>query len=99
MNKYLKLGLSLLLDGIGMVSYLIPGFGEGIDIAWGPISFVIMTQMYKGSTGKIAGIVSALEEMVPATDVIPTFTLTWLYVYVGKKDTIQDAQVIEVEEA
>lgn len=98
MNKYLKLGLSLLFDGIGMISYLIPGLGEGIDIAWGPISFLLMTQMYKGSVGKVAGIVAAMEEMLPATDVVPTFTLTWLYVYVGQKDKSNDGEVIDISE-
>jgi len=97
MNKYLKLGLSILFDAIGMVSYLVPAVGEALDVAWAPISFVIMTQMYKGSVGKTAGIVSALEEIAPGTDVIPTFTLTWLYVYVGQKDKVQDAEVIEVK--
>ena len=97
MNKYLKLGLGLLFDGIGMLSYVVPGIAEGIDIAWGPISYVLMTQMYKGSVGKIAGIVSAMEEMLPATDVVPTFTLTWLYVYVGQK--AKEGEVIDITEA
>ena len=42
--------------------------------------------MYKGKVGKIAGIFDFVEELVPVFDFIPTFTLTWIYVYVIKAD-------------
>jgi hypothetical protein len=32
--------------------------------------------MYKGNKGKIAGIISFLEEIIPFLDVIPSFTIT-----------------------
>ena len=38
--------------------------------------------MYKGQTGKIAGTFSFIEEIVPGLDIIPTFTITWFYVFV-----------------
>ena len=56
-NKSRDLILSLLFDAIGMMSYTIPFIGELADIAWAPISGILLAAMYKGATGKIAGIV------------------------------------------
>jgi len=83
-RKEIKLILSLLFDGIGLISYTIPFFGEGIDIIWAPISGLLLAYMYKGTVGKVAGIFGFIEEMIPMLDVIPTFTITWLYTYVIK---------------
>lgn len=84
-HKFLKLFLGIVFDLIGMISYLIPGIAETIDVIWAPISGLLLAKMYSGLTGKIAGIFGTLEELIPFTDVIPTFTLTWIYVYVIKK--------------
>ena len=89
-NKFLKLALSLLFDGIGYLSYLFPGLGEVTDVVWAPISAFLMTKMYKGNKGKIAAIATFIEEIMPGLDVIPSFTLMWLFTYVftffDKKD-------------
>ena len=50
--------------------------------------------MYKGQTGKIAGTFSFIEEIIPGLDIIPTFTITWFYVYVFKSKTQES--IIEV---
>eukprot|EP00389_Voromonas_pontica_P009715 GDKH01014755.1.p1 GENE.GDKH01014755.1~~GDKH01014755.1.p1 ORF type:complete len:51 (-),score=3.17 GDKH01014755.1:62-214(-) len=42
--------------------------------------------MYKGRIGQGAGAITFIEELVPGLDIIPTFTLTWIYTYVIKKD-------------
>jgi hypothetical protein len=76
-----KLILGLLFDIIGMLSYIVPGAGEFIDVIWAPIGGFILSVMYKGTVGKIGGIVEFIEEIVPGIDVIPTFTLTWIYEY------------------
>ena len=34
----------------------------------------------------IAGLFGTIEELSPFTDVIPTFTITWFYTYVLKKE-------------
>ncbi|RSC93223.1 hypothetical protein [Tenacibaculum singaporense] len=87
-KKYQKLALSLLFDAIGYVSYLIPGLGELSDIVWAPASAYIMTKMYKGNKGKVAGAITFIEEAMPGLDVVPTFTLMWLYTYVfSSKET------------
>ena len=78
-NRNLILGV--LFDGIGMVSFSIPLLGEFSDVIWAPIAGFLMTWMYKGNIGKIAGIITFLEEIIPFVDVIPSFTLTWIYTY------------------
>ena len=85
MNKYKKLGLGILFDALGYVSFIIPGFGEFTDIIWAPLSAWLMTKLYKGKPGKVAAIVNFVEEALPGVDVVPTFTLMWLYTYVFKK--------------
>lgn len=92
MNKYKKLALSLLFDALGYVSFIIPGIGEFSDIIWAPVSAYLMTKLYKGKTGKIAAAIAFLEEAMPGLDVIPTFTLMWLYTNVFKTEE----QVIDV---
>jgi len=84
-KKQKQLILSLLFDAIGMFSYTLPFIGEFADLAWAPISGIILASMYKGTVGKIGGVVSFLEELLPFTDILPTFTLTWVYTYYFSK--------------
>ncbi|SHI73139.1 hypothetical protein SAMN04487911_10529 [Arenibacter nanhaiticus] len=81
-DKIRDLFLGLLFDGIGMLSFVIPGIGEFSDIVWAPVSAWLMTRLYKGKIGKVAGVVNFIEEIVPGFDIIPSFTLMWLYTYV-----------------
>lgn len=83
-NTFKKLLLCLLFDGIGMLSFAIPFIGEFSDIIWAPIAGWLMTRLYKGKIGQGAGIITFIEEIVPGLDVIPTFTLMWVYTYVFK---------------
>lgn len=83
MIKYLVLGLAF--DGVGMLSFFIPGIGEFSDIIWAPLAGWIMMRMYKGNPGKVAGVVAFLEELLPGLDIIPSFTLMWLYTFIIKK--------------
>ena len=85
-NKRQKLFLGILFDFIGMLSYIIPGVAEYTDIIWAPISAFLMFSMYKGTTGKVAGVISFIEEAFPFIDIIPTFTLTWIYKFVIHND-------------
>ena len=80
MNKSPQLFLSLLLDALGYVSIIFPPF----DFVWAPLSGLIMTKLYKGKAGKIAGVVAFLEEALPFTDVIPTFSIMGVYTYLIK---------------
>jgi len=90
-KKYKKLILSIILDVVGYFTIL------PIDIVWAPISGYLMTKMYKGSKGKVAGIVSFLEEIIPFSDVIPTFTIMWFYTYVFNKGSEEKEKIDVIE--
>jgi hypothetical protein len=77
-SKFKKLILGLLFDGLGYVSFIFPPF----DFVWAPLSAYLMTKLYKGKKGKIAAAINFVEEALPFLDVIPTFTLMWLYTFV-----------------
>ena len=76
-SKYKKLALSILFYFIGFI--------PGIDLVWAPLSGYLMTKMYKGTTGKVAGVITFIEEAFPFFDIIPTFTIMWVYTYVFEK--------------
>ena len=84
-NRINKLLLGLLFDGIGMISFSIPLLGEFSDVIWAPIAAFLMTKMYKGRVGRVASVLTFVEEIIPFTDVIPSFTLTWIYTYYFQK--------------
>lgn len=83
-TKARDLILGLLFDAIGMMSFSIPLIGEFSDVIWAPISGLLMVWMYKGKSGKIGGMFAFLEELIPFTDIIPSFTLMWIYKYLLK---------------
>ncbi|MDH7912499.1 hypothetical protein [Winogradskyella sp. SYSU M77433] len=82
MKKSRKLILGLIFDALGYVSFVFPLF----DVVWAPLSAYLMTKMYKGKEGKVAAVVSFIEEALPFFDVIPTFSIMWLYTYVIKTE-------------
>ncbi len=94
-EKYKKLALGIVLDAIGMITFTLPFVGEFGDVIWAPLSAIIMTKMYKGKTGKIAGLASLLEELAPGLDIVPTFTLTWVYYYIVKGDK-KEEEIIDI---
>ena len=75
--KTFKLLVSIIFDLIGMTPTVFPP----LALLWAPFSALVLATMYKGKTGKFAGIFDFAEELIPVVDFIPTFTLTWLYVY------------------
>ncbi|MCF2873873.1 MULTISPECIES: hypothetical protein [unclassified Tenacibaculum] len=96
-NKYQKLVLSLIFDAMGLLSssYVIPILGDFFDVVWAPVSAYLISKMYKGNKGKIAAAVTFIEEAMPGLDIIPTFTLMWLYTYVFKSSN-EPKKTIEV---
>ena len=85
MGKYKKLALSIVLDAVGFITIF--------DVIWAPLSAYIMTKMYPGNKGKVAGVVSFIEEILPGLDIIPTFTIMWFYTYVFSK---KESPAIEI---
>ena len=94
-NKLLIKGLAY--DAIGMATYAIPLIGPFLDLIWAPYAAKLMTDMYPGKKGKLASVIVFLEEILPGTDIIPTFTLMWLYTFVWKKEKVGNPMVIEAE--
>ncbi|MEO7766668.1 MAG: hypothetical protein ABIS01_04550, partial [Ferruginibacter sp.] len=67
----------IVMDLLGMASFALPVVGEYTDIIWAPISALIFNKLFGGRMGVIGGVLNFLEEVVPFTDVIPSFTIAW----------------------
>ncbi|WP_300436089.1 hypothetical protein [Christiangramia sp.] len=93
-NKIFVKGL--VYDLAGMATVAIPFIGPFLDIIWAPYAAKKMREMYPGRKGKLASILVFLEEILPGTDIIPTFTLMYIYTHVWKKQSV-NPRVIEVE--
>jgi hypothetical protein len=74
----------IIMDALGCATYLIPGLGEWFDVGFAPISAIIYFVAFKGVRGMVGGSVNFLEELLPGTDIIPTFTITWLLMRYNK---------------
>lgn len=94
-NKLLFRGIAY--DAIGMATYAIPVVGPFLDLVWAPYAAKQMSEMYSGKKGKIASVIVFIEEILPGTDIIPTFTLMWLYTFVWSKEKSPKETIIEAE--
>lgn len=86
MEKKLKLPplwLCILFDLAGMVSYVIPTWGEWIDVAWAPLSAFFYYLLFGGKNGAIGAVINFVEESVPFADAIPMFTIGY---FIRKKE-------------
>lgn len=72
-----SLPFCVLMDLIGYATYAIPVFGEIGDIFWAPISAIIFVISFGGWKGALGGIGNFIEEILPGTDFIPSFTIMW----------------------
>ena len=77
-EAWAKLAGCILLDLAGDASELVPFLGEFTDIGFAPIEAFALKQLFKSNL--IAGF-GFVEEILPFTDVIPTFTLSWCLTY------------------
>jgi hypothetical protein len=65
------------MDLVGFATYSIPLLGEFGDILWAPISSVIFFLTFGGWKGAMGGVFNFIEEILPGTDFIPSFTLMY----------------------
>ena len=72
-----NIAICIVMDLIGMATYFFPGLGEFADIVWAPISGYVFFKMFGGRFGMIGGVLNFLEEIIPFTDIIPSFTIAW----------------------
>lgn len=82
-----SLAVCILLDFIGYASFSLPILGEFSDLVWAPVSAILFYKLFGGKMGFFGGGFSFLEELLPFTDFIPTFTIAWAMRYYGKKST------------
>ncbi len=69
----------IIMDCLGYATYAVPGLGEFGDILWAPLSAWIFFKTFGGWKGAFGGIFNFVEEILPGTDFIPTFTIMWLW--------------------
>ncbi|KAH8046868.1 hypothetical protein JL720_16273 [Aureococcus anophagefferens] len=72
-SSWAKLVGCVVLDLLGDTSELIPFLGEFTDIAYAPVEASVLKALFQSNTIAAFGFV---EEILPFTDVIPTFTLS-----------------------
>ena len=68
----------IIMDLLGCATYLLPGVGEWFDIIWAPVSGIIFFMAFGGWKGALGGLFDFAEEILPGTDIIPTFTIAWI---------------------
>jgi len=78
-TKSSSLLLCIVMDIIGCATYTVPVLGEFGDLVWAPISAFIFFRMFGGWKGAVGGVFNFIEEILPGTDFIPSFTLMWLW--------------------
>jgi hypothetical protein len=84
--------LCVILDLIGYASYSIPILGELGDLIWAPISGLIFFAIFGGWRGAMGGVFSFIEELLPGTDFIPSFTLMWLMRQSQNRQRVKDVR-------
>lgn len=84
-KKYSTLILCILMDLVGYATFSIPVLGEFGDIVWAPISALVFYKTFGGWKGALGGLFNFAEEILPFTDFIPTFTITWMVKYFFNK--------------
>jgi hypothetical protein len=72
-----SLALCIFLDLVGCMSFIVPGAGEFTDVIWAPLSGLIYYKLFGGRMGVFGGFFSFFEELMPFSDIIPTFTISW----------------------
>jgi hypothetical protein len=66
------------MDAIGYFTYAVPLIGEIGDILWAPVSALVFTISFGGWRGVLGGLFNFVEEILPGTDFIPSFTIAWV---------------------
>jgi hypothetical protein len=73
------------MDLMGYATYAIPFLGEIADIVWAPLSALIFFVTFGGWKGVLGGIGNFIEELLPGTDFIPSFTIMWFIQHSKRK--------------
>jgi hypothetical protein len=76
-QKIPSLLFCIVMDIIGYATYAIPFLGEYGDILWAPISGWLFYQHFGTWRGAVGGVLNMIEEALPFTDFIPSFTIMY----------------------
>lgn len=88
MNKQqTSLLFCLAMDAVGYATYAFPFLGEFGDLIWAPISALIFFRTFGGWKGAFGSAFNFVEELLPWTDFVPSFTIMWAWNYFGRKKT------------
>ena len=85
-HKQPSLAFCLVMDAIGNLSYFLPGVGEFFDAIWAPVSGFIFYLCFGGISGAAGGLFNFIEEILPGTDFIPSFTIMWFLQDVAREN-------------
>jgi hypothetical protein len=85
-KKQPSLIFCILMDLVGYATYAVPFLGEFGDIIWAPVSSVIFMSTFGGWRGALGGIGNFIEEILPGTDFIPSFSIMWFIQNMQKKN-------------
>lgn len=98
-NKHKKLLKCIALDAIGMISLVIPAVGPFLDVIWAPVAAAISYKMFGDKLGKYTSLITFIEELLPATDIIPSFTIfCFLFDYIGLgQEKTQTNKVVDTD--
>ena len=99
-SKKPSLAFCILMDLIGMASFVFPALGEWSDVFWAPLSAWIFYQSFGSVGGLLGGAFSFLEEIIPFTDIIPTFTIAWYFqnkLSASRQSPTQDKDIVDAE--
>lgn len=89
-GKYWRLAASVVMDLLGMATFLVPGIAEVADLVWAPLAGIVHVLMFRSWPGAIGGAVTFFEEFLPATDWVPSFTLDWiLHYFIREQNTFR----------
>jgi hypothetical protein len=83
------------MDLIGCASYGLPFLGEVLDVIWAPISAIIFYFTFRGRIGVMGAIFDFTEEILPGTDIIPSFTIAWFLLQAQRSKTQKDKVVVQ----
>ena len=95
MKKQPSLIFCILMDVAGYATYAVPGLGEFADILWAPISSIIFMITFGGWKGALGGFGNFIEEILPGTDFIPSFTIMWFIQNMQKKNNVTQLKAFD----
>ena len=94
MKKQPSLIFCILMDVVGYATYALPVLGEIFDVAWAPISSMIFMATFGGWKGALGGVGNFIEELLPGTDFIPSFTIMWFIQNMQKKNNVTTVKTL-----